>query len=108
MVLIGCDDEYGPMLYKTDPAGYYTGYNALAAGDKQIDATKYLEKKYKEKEEYTLDEAIKLCINALINSVNINFKSKHLSVGYVKKDSMFQYKTVEQIDEYLISIFEKD
>lgn len=49
MIIIGIDDEedVGPQIYKIDPAGYFTGYRATAAGTKQTEATNFLEKHYK-------------------------------------------------------------
>lgn len=51
MILIGIDDEIGPQVYKTDPAGYFVGYKATACGQKEQEALNFLEKKYKKVEE---------------------------------------------------------
>lgn len=34
-ILLAIDEERGPLLYKTDPAGYFVGYKAVAAGQKE-------------------------------------------------------------------------
>lgn len=47
MILIAFDDERGPLLYKTDPAGTYMGFRATASGPKAQEAHNYLEKQYK-------------------------------------------------------------
>ena len=61
MILIAYDDEKGPCVYKTDPAGYYCGYRAISVGSKQTEANSYLEKKLKKKQEYTSEEGIQVC-----------------------------------------------
>ena len=45
--LIGIDPELGPQCFKLDPAGYYVGFHATAAGQKQQEAMNHLEKKWK-------------------------------------------------------------
>ena len=47
MVLIGIDPEFGPQIFKLDPAGYFVGFHATAAGQKQQEAMNHLEKKWK-------------------------------------------------------------
>lgn len=49
LILVGIDDEdnVGPQIYKVDPAGYFTGYRATAAGTKQTEAANFLEKQFK-------------------------------------------------------------
>lgn len=47
MILIAYDDERGPLLYKTDPAGTYMGFKATSAGPKSQEVHNYLEKQYK-------------------------------------------------------------
>jgi 20S proteasome subunit alpha 1 len=47
MILIGIDSEFGPQCFKLDPAGYFVGCHATAAGQKQQEAMNHLEKKWK-------------------------------------------------------------
>jgi 20S proteasome subunit alpha 1 len=47
MILTGIDPEFGPQCFKLDPAGYFVGFHATAAGQKQQEAMNYLEKKWK-------------------------------------------------------------
>ena len=47
MILIGIDPEYGPQIFKLDPAGYFVGFHATSAGQKQQEAMNHLEKKWK-------------------------------------------------------------
>jgi 20S proteasome subunit alpha 1 len=47
MILIGHDDERGPQIFKLDPAGYFVGFHATAAGQKQQESMNALEKKWK-------------------------------------------------------------
>lgn len=47
MILIGHDPELGPQIFKLDPAGYFVGFHATAAGQKQQESMNVLEKKWK-------------------------------------------------------------
>lgn len=47
MILIGIDAEFGPQCFKLDPAGFFVGFHATAAGQKQQEAMNHLEKKWK-------------------------------------------------------------
>ena len=60
MILISIDEERGPQLYKTDPAGYYCGYKAISVGVKQMEANNYLEKKVRKKPQWNYIEAVEV------------------------------------------------
>ena len=50
MIMVGIDDEGEtklPQLFRCDPAGYYVGYKATSAGQKEQEANNWLEKRYK-------------------------------------------------------------
>jgi len=65
IIMIGIDPESGPQVYKADPAGYYCGYKATAAGVKALEAGNYLEKRFKKKADYNHDETIEVVIPSL-------------------------------------------
>jgi len=60
MILIGVDDERGPQVFKCDPAGYYIGYKATAAGTKSQEATTALEKKFKKADSLSYDDTVQV------------------------------------------------
>ena len=60
MILIGYDDENGPQVYKADPAGYFCGYKAAAAGVKHLEASNFLEKRIKKKQDYSFSETVEV------------------------------------------------
>ena len=109
-MLIGVDEEKGPMLYKVDPAGYYVGYKAATSGTKDIETTNFLEKKLKNSPEFTYTQAVQLAITALQNVLSEEFKPSDIEVGVVKPGNArtFQVLSEEEIDEHLVAIAERD
>lgn len=71
MILIGIDDELGPQLFKTDPAGYYCGFRATSSGVKQTEAINFLEKKVKKKVDFSLNETVDVSF-VLNRSIHLN------------------------------------
>lgn len=117
--LISVDTEYGPQLYKCDPAGYYVGYKATASGPKQQEALNHLEKKLKNKEcaEGGWEDVVELGISTLCTVLSVDFKKGELEVGIVGgpkagdpkvTDPLFRALTEDEIEERLQAISEKD
>lgn len=117
--LISLDSEYGPQLYKCDPAGYYVGYKATASGPKAQEALNYLEKKLKNKDnaEGSWEDVVDLGIATLSTVLSVDFKKGELEIGIVGgqradgkegTDPGFRSLTEEEIDERLQAIAEKD
>lgn len=118
MTLISVDEENGPQLFKTDPAGYYSGYKATASGPKQQEALNHMEKKLKNKDyaDGSWEEVVELGITALSNVLSVDFKKHEVEIGIVGgpradgqgTDSGFRALTEDEIDERLNAISEKD
>ena len=117
--LISVDSEFGPQLYKCDPAGYYVGYKATASGPKQQEALNHLEKKLKNKEyaEGSWEDVVEMGITALSTVLSVDFKKTEIEVGVVGapkpgekegSDTSFRTLTEDEIDERLQAISEKD
>lgn len=109
MVLISIDEEFGPKLYKTDPAGYYSGFKAVATGVKEQEATNFLEKKVKKNPEWNKQDCIRNAISSLAHILSADFKPSDIEVGIVSVDSpAFKTLSEEEIDEHLVAIAELD
>uniref|UniRef100_A0A336MVR2 Proteasome subunit alpha type n=1 Tax=Culicoides sonorensis TaxID=179676 RepID=A0A336MVR2_CULSO len=109
MVLIAYDEDLGPSVYRTDPAGYYCGFRAISVGVKQTEANSYLEKKLKKKTEYNEEEAIQLAINCLSQVLGVEFKPNEIEIGVITKTNPeFKILKENEIEEHLTAIAEKD
>merc|ERR1712038_1981255 len=109
MVMVAYDDELGPCIYKSDPAGYYSAFKACSVGAKQTEANSFLEKKFKKKENYNHDETIQVAINCLSTILSADFKPSEIEVAVVSKENpKFKVLSEEEIDGHLTAIAEKD
>ena len=117
--LISLDSEFGPQLYKCDPAGYYAGYKGVATGPKMQEALNFLEKKIKNKDSASGDwkEIVELGITTLNTVLSVDFKKNELEVGIVGGpradgkegvENGFRILSEDEIDERLQSIADKD
>lgn len=109
-ILCGIDDEFGPQLFKVDPAGYYVGYKACSAGAKDTEATNILEKKLKGEASFEYEECVRTAIGALQNVLSEEFKATEIEVGVARADKggLFETISVEEVEEHLTAISERD
>jgi len=108
-IFCGIDDEKGPQLFRTDPAGHYIGFKACAAGGKEQEAHNFLEKKFKGDPQLSTKETIETAIIALQNIVGSDLKPTDLEVAIVTKDNpSFRVLKEEEIEAHLGAISERD
>eukprot|EP01025_Chloroclados_australasicus_P042354 TRINITY_DN45061_c1_g1_i1.p1 TRINITY_DN45061_c1_g1~~TRINITY_DN45061_c1_g1_i1.p1 ORF type:complete len:244 (+),score=31.10 TRINITY_DN45061_c1_g1_i1:142-873(+) len=108
-ILIGIDEERGPQLFKVDPAGYFVGFKACAAGAKDTEAATFLEKKIKSGLPSGFDSTVQTAISALQNVVAEDFKSSDIQVGVVTtSDTKFRLLSNAEVDAALTAISERD
>uniref|UniRef100_A0A672SQM4 Proteasome subunit alpha type n=1 Tax=Sinocyclocheilus grahami TaxID=75366 RepID=A0A672SQM4_SINGR len=109
MIVVGVDEELGPQVYKCDPAGYYCGFKATAAGVKQTEATSFLEKKVKKKLDWTFDQTVETAISCLSTVLAIDFKPSELEIGVITtEEPKFRILSESEIDTHLMALTERD
>lgn len=109
MILIAFDDELGPLVYRSDPAGYYSAFKACSIGAKQNEATSFLEKKFKKKSDYDYNGTVELAITCLSTVLSQDFKAAEIEVAVVNKaNPKFRVLSEDEIDKHLVSIAERD
>lgn len=113
LTFVSVDEELGPSIYKTDPAGYYVGYKATATGPKQQEITTRFENFFKKKqtadhlEEDSWEKVVEFAITHLIDSLGTEFTKKDLEVGVALKGKFFVLSE-EELEKRLVSIAEQD
>ncbi|KYQ96840.1 proteasome subunit alpha type 6 [Tieghemostelium lacteum] len=121
MILIGIDEELGPQLFKIDPAGVFCGYKACSAGEKEQEATNFLEKKFKSisskdsnnnnnnNSKLSRDETIQLAISTLQNVLGADLKASDIEIGICSTDNIkFTLLPEDEIDTQLTKLAERD
>lgn len=99
MILAGVDAT-GPRVLTTDPSGAYRGFKAVAVGRKNDEATKLLEGKYRD--DVSLEEAIKLAVEAIKVASDTNINEETLKVAVIPKDTkLFKRLESEEVKSYL-------
>lgn len=109
---VAVDEELGPSIYKSDPAGYYVGYKATATGPKQQEITTRLENYFKNTTENRLEEeswekVVEFGITQLTDSLGTEFSKKDIEVGVATEDRFFTLSE-DEIEERLVTIAEQD
>lgn len=109
-MFVGLDDEFGPQLYKCDPAGAFAGWTACCAGAKEQEATNFLEKKLARTETALNEsETIQMTVSALQSVLSADFKGTEIEVGFVSaKSPNFRQLSPEEIEEVLTAIAQRD
>merc|ERR1712100_611928 len=98
MRMLGCtvlflgwdDEEQRPLLFRTEPSGYYAGFKACATGVKQIEATTFLEKNFKKRDNQlpeTETETIEVALSALSTALSSELKAGTIEVAVVSKEN---------------------
>jgi len=108
-ICIACDDEKGPSIYRFDPAGWYAGYKACAAGAKEQEATNALEKLVRKNNRLGEDGTVQAAISCLQSVLSVDFKKSDIEVGVVTTaNPKFRRLTEDSIEEHLVAIAERD
>ncbi|TFY83250.1 hypothetical protein EWM64_g761 [Hericium alpestre] len=129
VIIIGIDPELGPQVFKLDPAGYFVGFHATAAGQKQQEAMNHLEKKWKKLDNgrgaddalraggtLSRNEAIEMAIEAISTVHATDFKAGELEIGITSTSEEESPKTRGQwrvmgeaeVEQHLLAYAEKD
>jgi 20S proteasome subunit alpha 1 len=131
MLLIGIDPELGPQIFKLDPAGYYVGFHATAAGQKQQEAMNYLEKKWKRLESFNTggnedagaagralgrDKVVEMAIEALSTVHSTDYKVGEVEISIVstaaeeedRHRGRWRVLSDEEVERHLLAYGEKD
>mmetsp|Transcript_5700 Transcript_5700/g.16836 ORF Transcript_5700/g.16836 Transcript_5700/m.16836 type:complete len:242 (+) Transcript_5700:61-786(+) len=107
-ILAAVDDEFGPQIFKVDPAGHYFPYLATAAGAKESEAVSFLEKKADLMASYDIHTTVRCAIAALQSVLNADFKASEVEAMVISGDSRCHVLTENEIDGHLNILAESD
>merc|ERR1719230_2221512 len=114
MIMIGMDvegDNKVPQLFRCDPAGYYVGYKATSAGQKEQEANNFLEKRYKAdpNPRMSYDDTVQLALACLQNVLGSDLKAPDIEACVVRNDALkFTRLTNDEVEAQLTALAERD
>ncbi|HLD15803.1 MAG TPA: archaeal proteasome endopeptidase complex subunit alpha [Candidatus Nanoarchaeia archaeon] len=96
LMFIGVND--GAQLFVTDPTGIFFEYKATAIGEAETEVKDILNKEYKES--MTLDDGLKLALNALKKVLGKDFSMERVDGAYITlADRQFKRYTKEELSK---------
>jgi len=94
-LLVGGVDSTGPRLFMTEPSGIYFEYLATSMGEGSLIVNKYLDDNYKEN--MTIDQGVKLALNALKEVLGTKFSKERIDIAIVPTDTK-EYKKLSKTE----------
>ena len=94
MIIIGLDELSNPAVFKLDPAGFYVGFKATSSGNKQTEATNYLEKAFKKESsdqmkalESGTQGTVEMAITTLSTVLATDLKANEIELAVVSREN---------------------
>ena len=108
-IFCAIDEEKGPQVFQVDPAGFFLGYKACAAGQKDQEAVNQLEKIVKKKTPLPEAATIQEAVGCLQSVMGMDFKATDIEVGICQKAAgKFTRLSDAVVEHHLTVIAEKD
>lgn len=99
-ILMAGVDAKGPQLFQTDPTGIYFQFRATAIGEGEPEIEEILNKEFKDS--MTIDEGLKLALNALNSVLDKNFSTERVDAAYItNKERTFVQVSKDKLDKLL-------
>ncbi|CDR95065.1 proteasome subunit alpha type 6 protein, putative [Babesia bigemina] len=92
-LIMAIDEENGPVIYKFDASGWFSGYKACSVGAKDQEGENALERILKQRETVTLKEKVK-------SDLEVDTESHHLTGGAETRVTVEAIKAMIAIDAY--------
>jgi proteasome alpha subunit len=83
MIIGSIDDDNTPRLFVTDPVGTYWGFLAAVIGRGSTRAGEFLESKYDKTRKQSLDQAIKLALDALREATDSELTPDNVEIAKI-------------------------
>ena len=85
LLVAGCDEEHGPVLFHTDPSGTFVQYKAKAIGSGSEGAQTALQEAYRE--DMSMEEAEVLALRTLKQVMEEKVTGVNVDIARVSKES---------------------
>ena len=106
-LLIAGYDRTGPRLFRTCPSANFYEYNCVAIGSRCQAATSFLENNMDKLPNMSLNDLIKIALEATKKAEDVQINGNNLDVIVVGKDETTKLLSIEEIDNCLKEIDNK-